>query len=404
MPFAWKGGHSDDERLSRSTCAVSWFGSAVGVKFAARCQVVSIFHTHVTVYPWETQGTVMRPVGLEDLVREQVRYAPPPERSCPAFADMSLAERRELGVCPGSARTYTFWERCPPVLFIIVNRVVRDRGRPDTYDRRRVVFQEEMCPVPGGPRYVFSGVVQHIGLSLRHGHYVAYCAVGDREYARFDDERVIPRAWATFAHQGDVQSGVYVFAYVRASEDPQDAPGFRAAPLSAAVQAGARGVRADGDGGGSQRGAGALLPSDPAGPSGGGAAGSDGRRASGSGSGSSGVAGSSGGGASGVGGEEKSPRSRKRARLLPGDGATERGQSAGAEGAHSSSREGRAFPAGEDAEEWRMFTPAVIAPDKCQARTWAKGCGGQCTGPMVSRENPFCLRHERMRVQYEDDG
>eukprot|EP00927_Polykrikos_kofoidii_P023930 TRINITY_DN21865_c0_g1_i3.p1 TRINITY_DN21865_c0_g1~~TRINITY_DN21865_c0_g1_i3.p1 ORF type:complete len:813 (-),score=124.11 TRINITY_DN21865_c0_g1_i3:123-2408(-) len=57
---------------------------------------------------------------------------------------------------------------------------------------------------------------------------------------------------------------------------------------------------------------------------------------------------------------------------------------------------------------WRRFTPAVIDPNGCQARTWSGGRGGQCKmGRDRHADSEFCHKHgleEKWRVHGRLDG
>ena len=156
--------------------------------------------------------------NLQDLIRRELRYVGPPETGCPAYADLSDAQRAIIGACAGT-RVYkgNRWERSPPVLFVIVNRVNKREDGTNWYDRRRVCFPKTLQPVEGGRVYDFSGVVVHQGESFHGGHYLAYGTVGVNDYAEFNDRAVWPKTWGDFANDGRVQRGAYVFAYVRAA-------------------------------------------------------------------------------------------------------------------------------------------------------------------------------------------
>ena len=49
--------------------------------------------------------------------------------------------------------------------------------------------------------------------------------------------------------------------------------------------------------------------------------------------------------------------------------------------------------------DWRPFTPSIVDPSKCMARTWAGGRGGQCTKPRSAGER-YCKLCKRGKLAH----
>eukprot|EP00445_Apocalathium_hangoei_P033321 CAMPEP_0203953446 /NCGR_PEP_ID=MMETSP0359-20131031/86812_1 /ASSEMBLY_ACC=CAM_ASM_000338 /TAXON_ID=268821 /ORGANISM="Scrippsiella Hangoei, Strain SHTV-5" /LENGTH=119 /DNA_ID=CAMNT_0050886757 /DNA_START=45 /DNA_END=401 /DNA_ORIENTATION=- len=57
------------------------------------------------------------------------------------------------------------------------------------------------------------------------------------------------------------------------------------------------------------------------------------------------------------------------------------------------------------AEDWSRFTPSSVDPDRCKARTWNGGAGGQCTAKKDA--TGFCKMHgtgDKWKVHGAVDG
>jgi hypothetical protein len=382
--------------------------------------------TFLKVVPSELLGPDYRgPCDLEELIRLELRHVGEPGQGCPAHAHLDDVQRAAAGVCQG-IRVYTGnrWERSPPVLFVIVQRVIGE-----WYDRRPVRFPQILRPVDSECEYDFSGVVVHQGESATSGHYYAYASVGVNEYAKFDDSTVHLQTWAQIARNHQVHMGAYVFAYVRRA-GPRGGGGGRAAAGSAGGAGGSAGAGPSG--------APPAPPTAPLGHAGGRAAGSAGSGDGGGGAASSAPAAPSappsapagqqasggeppgkrrraGGGDPGAGdgdpgasGQPQQPlrRGKKRGLSPPALGSTgdeddDAGRAAGVPSADPA-------PAGVQpgagaslaGDEWRRFTPENIDTAKCMARTWADGAGGQCRSAPKQGCGDLCGQH--FKQQHKD--
>jgi len=49
-----------------------------------------------------------------------------------------------------------------------------------------------------------------------------------------------------------------------------------------------------------------------------------------------------------------------------------------------------------DIETWRRFSPTKVDPDRCLARVFNNGCGGQCHNRFKSTGSKFCTQHTNM--------
>ena len=329
------------------------------------CQGVSdsgVLHNVYPLYPFQVCPRA-DPVHLQDLLRWQIQDVVRDATGCPRFPDLSDADRAALNVCVGRSATYTFWEGLPPVMFLSVNRACQRADGSRWYDRRRVVFPRALEPMEGGCQYEFSGVVVHAGPSVDRGHYTAYGVLDDNAYAHFNDDDVRIVSWSQFSDQRAVQSGAYVFAYVRAAGAPVVA-GVGAAGSSG----GAGGGAPSGSSGGAPAARGEV--SRPASSEGAPA----GKRCKADGE-------ASGAGAASSSSAQPPPQSRGEQR-------------------RSASPSAVAAAGGSDATEpWRRFTPATVDPAKCAARTWCDGRGGQC--PKARKQGRFCEAHAKMRAAFD---
>ena len=60
-------------------------------------------------------------------------------------------------------------------------------------------------------------------------------------------------------------------------------------------------------------------------------------------------------------------------------------------------------PQSDPAAQWRVFTPAVVDPAKCMARTWGGGNGGQCR-TRAPHGSQYCKTHAAMHEAFSRDG
>merc|ERR1712216_969723 len=69
----------------------------------------------------------------------------------------------------------------------------------------------------------------------------------------------------------------------------------------------------------------------------------------------------------------------------------------------------RTQPAGMqlDTQAWKQFTPTEVNPERCYARTWNAGRGGQCSRAKCGDGSPFCRVHaagEKWKTHGRVDG
>ena len=146
--------------------------------------------------------------SLKDLWFEHVREYRSPHTRCPA-------------ACGANGYKQDFLEREPSVVMFRLKRFYREIAGGVSVDhkiRRKVDFPEIADFMRSG-EYHFAAAVQHVGVSLGEGHYVATVWEGAQAgvdcYRTYSDSRVGETvAWDALGFE-QLKAGVYILVYVR---------------------------------------------------------------------------------------------------------------------------------------------------------------------------------------------